>query len=65
MAALHYLLKPVKGQAFQCLDKAVKKDVKESYLLLTTVEGERVRVFQKDISYIEAFAHTVQIHFKG
>ena len=43
----------------------MKKDVKESYLLLTTVEGERVRVFQKDISYIEAFAHTVQIHFKG
>lgn len=42
-----------------------EKDVKESYLLLTTVEGERVRVFQKDISYIEAFAHTVQIHFKG
>ena len=42
-----------------------EKDVKESYLFLTTVEGERVRVFQKDISYIEAFAHTVQIHFKG
>lgn len=66
VAALHYLLKPVKkDKLFQCLDKAVKKDVKESYLLLTTVEGERVRVFQKDISYIEAFAHTVQIHFKG
>ena len=64
--AFRYLLKPVKkDKLFQCLDKAVKKDVMESYLLLTTVEGERVRVFQKDISYIEAFAHTVQIHFKG
>ena len=66
VSALHYLIKPIRrDKFFQCLDKAVKKDVKESYLLLTTVEGERVRVFQKDISYIEAFAHTVQIHFKG
>lgn len=66
VAALHYLVKPVKkDRLFQCLDKAVKKDIRESYLLLTTAEGEKIRIFQKDISYIESFAHTVQIHYKG
>ena len=66
VAALHYLLKPIKkDRLFQCLDKAAKKDAEENYLLLTTVEGERIRIFQKDISYIEAFAHTVQVHFRG
>ena len=36
----------------------------ESYLLLTTVQGEKVRAAQKEIMYMEAFAHTVQIHTK-
>lgn len=65
VAALHYLIKPInKDKLFRCLDKALKKEEKERYLLLTTADGEKVRSAQKDIMYIEAFAHTVRIHTK-
>lgn len=65
VSALHYLIKPIRrDKFFQCLDKAAKKEEEESYLLLTTVQGEKVRAAQKEIMYMEAFAHTVQIHTK-
>ena len=44
--------------------QGAKKEEEESYLLLTTVQGEKVRAAQKEIMYMEAFAHTVQIHTK-
>lgn len=48
VSALHYLIKPIRrDKFFQCLDKAAKKEEEESYLLLTTVQGEKVRAAQK------------------
>ena len=61
VSALHYLIKPIRrDKFFQCLDKAAKKEEEESYLLLTTVQGEKVRAAQKEIMYMEAFAQKLR-----
>lgn len=63
IAALHYLLKPVQeDRLFACLDRAVRREKNEPVLLLADSEGETVRVLQREIQYIEAFAHTVEVH---
>lgn len=63
VSALHYLLKPLdKAQLFACLDRAAQQTQRtEPVLLLRGAEGTR-RLMQRDILYIEAFAHTVAVH---
>jgi DNA-binding LytR/AlgR family response regulator len=61
VAALHYLLKPVRSEKlFACLDRANRK-TREELFLLVECNGEIVRLPQKDIICIEAFAHEVKI----
>ena len=63
LAALHYLLKPVREEKlFACLDRAARQERNEPVILLTGSEGETLRVPQREIQYIEAFAHTVEVH---
>ena len=66
VSALHYLMKPVKpDRLFAVLDKAAAGvDVQEAELLVQTAEGI-VKVAHKDILYLEAFAHYVQIYTKN
>jgi len=60
VAALHYLMKPVDQQRlFSVLDKAQLSKPKPELLVQTT--GTTIKVAHKDIIYIEAFAHYVQI----
>lgn len=61
--ALNYLIKPVKkDKLYECLDKAVlKMPEKEEYILIDTEEGTQ-KICEKDIIYIEAFAHFVEIN---
>ena len=65
VSALHYLMKPVKEERlFAVLDKAaVGVDVQEAELLVQTADAA-VKVAHRDILYIEAFAHYVQIFTK-
>lgn len=58
VSALHYLLKPVDEQKlFACLDRAAQKKKTAPPLLLIECGGERLRLLQSDIVYLEAFAH--------
>ena len=62
VSALHYLIKPIKEEKlFACLDKACKKIIAEQPTHLIAYNGEYLRLYQKDIFYVEAFAHTVAI----
>lgn len=62
VSALHYLIKPVKEEKlFVCLDKANNMIKKENKTILVECGGENIRILQDDISYIEAFAHSVVI----
>ena len=65
VSALHYLMKPVKEERlFAVLDKAAAGvDVQEAELLVQTANGA-VKVAHKDILYLEAFAHYIQIYTK-
>lgn len=61
--AINYLIKPIKEQKlYECLNRAVCKVVKEEKTILFNVDGEIFRVIQKDIIYIEAFAHYIEVN---
>ena len=65
VAALHYLLKPVQvDKLYTCLDKACLKALEAACVVLTSVEGETLRLPVSSIIYAEAFAHTVQLRHK-
>jgi DNA-binding LytR/AlgR family response regulator len=62
VSALHYLLKPVReDKPFEVLDRAVSKIGAEEPALFAGSEGAVIRIFQKDILYIEAFWPVVKI----
>lgn len=66
VSAIHYLLKPVKEEKlYECLDKACKKIITEEKTILISCNGENIRINQTDITFIEAFAHTVVINTYG
>lgn len=66
VSALHYLLKPVDEQKlFVCLDRAVQKKKTAPPLLLIECGGERLRLLQSEIVYLEAFAHSTVIAVEG
>lgn len=63
VSAINYLIKPIKEQKlYECLNRAVCKGLKEEKTILFNVEGEIFRVIQKDIIYIEAFAHYIEVN---
>ncbi|MBU5428310.1 LytTR family DNA-binding domain-containing protein [Tissierella pigra] len=61
--AINYLIKPIiETKLYECLDKSVKKIHMEEKILLIDVEGKITRIKEKDIIYIEAFSHSIDIH---
>lgn len=61
--AINYLIKPIKEEKLhQCLDRAACKIPKEEKIMLINVDGQVHRVVEKDITYIEAFAHYIEIN---
>lgn len=60
--ALHYLIKPIaQEKLYGVLDKAVEKLSKEPPHIIFSSDGEMVKLYQKDILYVEAFSHYVSI----
>lgn len=63
VAALHYLLKPVSGETLaKVLGRAAANLGRAARTVVFTVNKETVRVATSDILYIEAFAHSCQVH---
>lgn len=63
VAALHYLIKPVREEAlFAVLDRAEKALQKQTRFLILPVDGQTLRLCVEDIQYAEAFSHTVELH---
>jgi len=62
VAALHYLMKPVKeDKLFSVLDRAVKNIVKADIHMIIQSEGEQIKIPVNKIYYIEAASHTLCI----
>lgn len=63
VAALHYLLKPVKEEKLcAVLDRAVERLVKNEKVLILEISGEMVRIPIYQIRYAEVFGNYVTIH---
>lgn len=61
--AINYLNKPIKEEKLhKCLDKAVSRIPKEEKIIFINVDGQVHRIVQKDITYIEAFAHYIEVN---
>jgi len=66
VSALHYLIKPVDiERLFSVLDKAAARQNKPDDELLIQTTDATIKAAYKDIIYIEAFAHYVQITTKA
>lgn len=63
VSALHYLMKPVSEEKLSSvLDKAAANLGKTEKSMIFTVDGETMRVAAREIVFIEAFAHSCQVH---
>lgn len=63
VAALHYLLKPVDPEKLHTvLDRALAANKAAEPALLIESDGAQRRIRQRDILYIEALSHHVDIH---
>ena len=63
VAALHYLMKPVKGdKLFSVLDRATEKLSKNERVLNLKIGGEMVRIPLYRIRYVDVFGNYVTIH---
>lgn len=63
VAAINYLIKPVEEQKLdECLSRAADKIQNEEKTIIIEVDGAFNRIKQKDILYIEAFAHSIDIN---
>ena len=61
--ALHYLMKPVKGdKLFSVLDRAAEKLSKNEKVLNLKIGGEMVRIPLYRIRYVDVFGNYVTIH---
>jgi len=62
VSALHYLIKPVKEEKlFELLDKTLDLSKKtDDSIIIETADG-KIRIYNKDILYTEAFAHKTTI----
>ncbi|QAA33138.1 LytR/AlgR family response regulator transcription factor [Clostridium manihotivorum] len=65
VAAINYLIKPIKEEKlYLSLDRAIAKISKEPETILINSDGEIHKLDQENIIYIEAFAHSVELHTK-
>ncbi len=63
VAALHYLMKPVKtDKLFEVLSRAVKAIASQPRFVLLPVGKEVVRADARDIVYAEAMGHYMEVH---
>ena len=63
VAALHYLMKPVKKEKlFSVLDRAVDNIAKSPRFLLLPMGKETLRVYAEDIRYAESDGHYILLH---
>lgn len=63
VAALHYLMKPVREEKlFEVLDRAAEKVKRDERVLCLDVGGEMVRVPVCQIRYAEVFGNYVTVH---
>ncbi len=61
--ALHYLVKPVAEEKLKgVLSRAAERLAVEPLSLVITSDGETVKLYEKDILYVEALLHYVVIH---
>lgn len=61
--ALHYLMKPVpEDRLMAVLSKAADRLAEEPPSVVILCEGETIRLYEKDILYVEAFLHYISIH---
>lgn len=61
--ALHYLIKPIApDKLMTVLDKAVEKLAVEPPSVVITCEGETIKLYEKDICYVESLLHYIVIH---
>lgn len=67
VAALHYLVKPLDEQKVGiCMERIVSgREKNQMMMLLVETEDASLRLLEKDIMYIEAFAHDTEVHLKG
>lgn len=66
VAALHYLLKPVKAEKlFEVLDRAVQKCRKNERMLTVKQHSETIRIPFSEIRYLEVCQNYVTIHGKN
>lgn len=61
--ALHYLVKPVtREKLFQVLEKAAGRLAAEPPSVIISCAGETVKLYERDILYVESFRHDIIIH---
>ena len=66
VAALHYLMKPVKKEKlFSVLDRAVDNIAKSPRFLLLPMGKETLRVYAEEIFYAESDGHYILLHVGG
>lgn len=66
VAALHYLMKPVKQEKlFAVLDRALEKRKQEDRCLNLECTGEMVRIPFYEIRYLDVFKNYVTVHAKA
>ncbi len=61
--ALHYLVKPVAAEKlYEVLSRAAERLAAAPKALVVTCDGVTVKLFERDILYVESFAHYIEIH---
>ena len=56
--ALHYLIKPVNDEKlFHVLDRAAERAAASPPSIVVSSEGQTIRLYEREIRYIEAFLH--------
>ena len=66
MDALHYMVKPVtREKLFQVLEKAAGRLAAEPPSVIISCAGETVKLYERDILYVESFRHDIVIHTRG
>ena len=64
--ALHYLIKPVGEEKLSAvLDRATQRLAEDAPSIVIACEGEVIKLPERDILYIESFAHYLSIHTHG
>jgi len=66
VAALHYLMKPVDEQKFyDVLNRAIVQIERQPQAIMLAIDGQQIRIDVREIMYIEAVDHTVELTTKN